>query len=94
MQAVFDLGSSRALLPLAVLACTVISSLSHLRRSSRSSKAAHHSGSSAATSWPSGFDYSLGDFDLVWIHHHLSCEVIVIVIIIWRAAVACLATCC
>jgi hypothetical protein len=89
MQAVIDLGSSTVPLPLAVLACAAISSLSHPRRSSGSSTAAHHSGSSAAISWPSGFDYSLRDFDLVWIHHHLIYKVL-----IWRAAVACSVTCC
>jgi hypothetical protein len=89
MQALFDLGSSGALLPLAVLACAPISSLSHLRRSSRSSTAAHHLESSAAISWPSGFDYSSMDFDSVFIHQHLICKVP-----IWLVAIACSATCC
>ena len=89
MQALFDLGSSGALLPLAVLACTPISFLSHLRRSSRSSIATHHLGSSAAISWPSGFDYSSMGFDLLCSHQHLICKVP-----IWLVAIACLATCC
>ena len=89
MQAVLNLGSSMVLSPLVVLACTVISSLFHPRRSSISSTAAHHFWSSAVISWPLGFDYSLMDFDLLWVHHHLICKVL-----IWWAAVACLETCC
>ena len=65
MQAVLNLDSSKVLLPLVVLVCIAISSLSHPRKSSRPSTAAHHFGSSAVISWPLGFDYSLGDFDLV-----------------------------